>query len=144
MAGLPLNEPTQQETLARIGGHDVHSWSLRGMSKIQIFYLRLPDSAPSGQGYDASGRESLKKLYNKEIKSITTTDGNATYTLKSLEGLIATILHERRPNSIRILDHKASIPNEHNAMHHHADHVVSAKLVQRVVTQEKIKAEVQA
>ena len=144
MAGFPVSNPTREETTVRIGTHDVHSWSLRGMPNIQIVYLRLPDDSPSGQGYDTYGAESLAKLYNKEIDSITSTDGHARNTLRDLKELIAFILHMRKPNEIGILNHKATTPDEqeHLGPSEHVDHIVSAKLVRRVVTGENIEAHV--
>jgi LmbE family N-acetylglucosaminyl deacetylase len=143
MAGV-VDESTRQEKSIWIGKYWVESWSLNGMPNMQIVYLRLPDSTPSGAGYDVNHGESLKKLYTKEIRSISTTDGNATYTLDLLKDLIATILHERKPNIVRILNHKAPIPDEHSAIQDHADHVVSAKLVKEVVTKQNIEGTVQA
>jgi hypothetical protein len=143
MAGVLVDDPMQEEKTVRVGTQDVHSWSLRGVPNIQIIYLRLPDGVPSGQGYDARGGESLTRLYRKEIDSVTSTDGNATYTLRDVKKIIAFILHTRKPNDIRILNHRASMPKDGRhryAPSDHTDHIVSAKLVQGVVSGEKIKA----
>jgi hypothetical protein len=146
MADLPVSDPTQEEATVHIGTHDVHSWSLRGMPNIQIIFLRLPDGLPSGQGYDAHAGASLAKLYKKEIDSITSTDGLASYTLRDLKELIAYTLHMRQPNDVRILDHNTTLARaeEHHEYHDHTDHIVSAKLVQTVVTGENIRAKVHA
>jgi hypothetical protein len=144
MANLRIDNPVMQETMVRVGTHDLHSWSLGGMRNIQIIYLRLPDGAPSGYGYGATGSASLSKLYYKEIDSITTTDGNATYTLRDIKELIAVILYVRKPNVVHILNHQAKFSDTHSASSDHADHVVSAKLVRGVVTAEKINATVKS
>lgn len=147
MADLPIDDLTlNKTTVVRVGTHDLHSWSLNSMPNIQILYLRLPDGSPSGRGYDAHRSESLSKLYNKEIDSITSTDGNATYTLRDLKELIGFVLHERKPNEIHILNHKAALlgDQKHFTLSDHTDHIVSAKLVQTVVTGEKINATVKA
>jgi hypothetical protein len=88
--------------------------------------------------------QSLKKLYNKEIGSITSTDGLTVYTLRDLKELIAFILYVRKPNDVRMLDHKAAYTVGQEDLGHsdHSDHIVSAKLVNRVVTGEKIEASV--
>jgi hypothetical protein len=39
MAGVPVTDPTQEETTVRVGTHDIHSWTLRGAPNIQIIYL---------------------------------------------------------------------------------------------------------
>tara|TARA_R110002003_G_scaffold433_6_gene19747 strand:+ start:554 stop:1198 length:645 start_codon:yes stop_codon:yes gene_type:complete len=146
MAGIPVSNPSREEVTVRVGTHDVHSWSLRGMPNIQILYLRLPDGSPSGQGYDTNGRESLTKLYHREIDSITSTDGNSTYTLRDLKELIGFILHTRKPNDIRVLDYKAAMSNAPQVVAHsdHPDHIISAKLVQSIVVRERIHAKVHA
>jgi hypothetical protein len=145
MAGVLVDDPMKEEKIVRVGTHDVHSWSLRGIPNVQIIYLRLPDGVPSGHGYDTRGGESLTRLYRKEIDSVTSTDGNATYTLRDVKEIIAFILHTRKPNEIRILNHRASMPKDGSYRHapsDHTDHIVSAKLVQGVVSREKIKANV--
>ena len=146
MAGLSVSDPTREEKTIRVGTHYVRSWSLRDMPNIQILYLRLPDGSPSGRGHDVYERQSLAKLYNKEIDSITSTDGLAVYTLRDLKELIAFILYVRKPNDVRMLDHKAAytIGEEDPEHDDHSDHIVSAKLVHRVVTGEKIEARVHA
>ncbi|KAH7081756.1 hypothetical protein BKA63DRAFT_589522 [Paraphoma chrysanthemicola] len=141
MAGIPVSNPAQEEATVRVGTRDLHSWSLRGIPNIQIIYLRLPDSSSSGQGYDASGQESLSKLYRKEIQSITSTDGTSTYTLKDLKELIALMLRIRRPNDIRVLNHEATIADTPRPSDH-LDHVASAKLVQGIIVTEQIIADV--
>ncbi|KAF1848440.1 uncharacterized protein K460DRAFT_414995 [Cucurbitaria berberidis CBS 394.84] len=142
IAGVPANEPKRKATLVKIGKYEVPSWAPKDMPSMQILYLRLPDGAPAGQGYDTNGGESLKKLYNKEIKSITTTDGNVTYTLEDLKDIIVTVLHERQANDIRVLNYKASVSHEYNTDLDHADHTISAKLVIEVIEEEKIRANV--
>ncbi|KAH7091047.1 hypothetical protein FB567DRAFT_263386 [Paraphoma chrysanthemicola] len=141
MAGISASNSAREEAIVRVGTHDLHSWSLRGMPNIQIIYLRLPDSSSSGQGYDASGEESMSKLYRKEIGSITSTDGASTYTLRDLKELIAFMLRASRPNDIRILNHKATIANTPHPSDH-LDHVTSAKLVHGIIVAEQIIADV--
>jgi len=62
-------------------------------------------------------------------------DGSTSYTLKTLKDLIATVLRQKTPHSIRVLDFTKSIPEvgEHDG--EHADHVVSARIVVDVVQQ---------
>ncbi|KAF2822780.1 hypothetical protein CC86DRAFT_71907 [Ophiobolus disseminans] len=146
MAGLPISDVTQGEETVQIGTHHVHSWSLNELPNIQIIYLRLADSLPSGHGYAMHGNDSLAQLYSAKIDSIATTDSLARYTLRDLKEVIAFILHSRKPTYIRMLNHKAvtSAGDKHAEHLDHADHVVSAKLVQRVITGEKLQANVQS
>ncbi|CAO2654276.1 Nn.00g110090.m01.CDS01 [Neocucurbitaria sp. VM-36] len=142
IAGLPMNEPFWRNTLVRIAGYEIQSWCMKDMPNIQILYLRIPDGPATGQGYAVSDGESLAKLYNSEIASITTTDGNATYTLGELKHLIDTILYQRQANDIGVLDHKASISNVDDILSDHADHVTSARIIMDVINNRKIDASV--
>ncbi|KAJ4375143.1 hypothetical protein N0V83_002227 [Neocucurbitaria cava] len=144
MAGLPMDVPSQKNSSVRINGYEIPSWSMRNMSNIQIIYLRIPDGGPAGQGYDANDGESLVKLYNGKLKSITTTDGNATYTLDELKDLLSAILNMRQANDIRVLDHKASISNTQDTISHNTDHVISAKLVMDAINRTKNGANITA
>jgi hypothetical protein len=139
MANLPVDNPSREERMVRVGIHNVHSWSLRGMRNIQILFLRLPDATPSGHSHNVFRGESFSKLYQKEIHSVTSTDDNVSYILRDIKELIASILHERKPNFVHILKHKARIvdSHEHATPSDHPDHIVSAKLVRSVVTAER-------
>lgn len=131
-------------TRVQVGEYEVDIWSPRKVPNVQIIYLRLPDGGHVGQGYDAYNRESLRKLYAKEIDSITTTDKNATYTLEKLKDLISTILYVREANDIKMLHHKGSLPeNETDTDSDHADHTIAAKLVMEIIEKEEITAKVQ-
>jgi hypothetical protein len=135
-------EPIRDESTVLIGKHNISASTFESMSNVQILYLRLPESMHTGQGYDTYGGESLKKLYENEIRDITTIDKNATYTLHDLKSIIATILRERRPNYIRVLNHLVSMPTNEDESDH-ADYIVSAKLVVDVIKEEGIKANIQ-
>lgn len=144
MAGLPMDVPSQKNASVRIKGYEIPSWSMRNMSNIQILYLRIPDGGPAGQGYDTHDGQSLVKLYKGDLKSITTTDGNATYTLDELKDLVSAILHTRQANDIRVLDHKASISHTQDTISDNTDHVISAKLVMDSMNQTKNGANITA
>jgi hypothetical protein len=149
MADLPVDNATMEDTtIVRVGTHDLHSWSLNGMRNIQLIYMRLPDGAPHGHGYDAHKGESLVRLYKKQTDSITSTDGNAAYTLRDLKQIIGFILHQRKPIVIHIMNHKASHAVDQqfplSSQADHSDHLVSAKLVQSVINVEKINATVKS
>ncbi|KAH7390632.1 hypothetical protein BKA66DRAFT_568572 [Pyrenochaeta sp. MPI-SDFR-AT-0127] len=144
MAGLSPPVPARKEATIQIGNYRVPLYSLNTMPNIQMLYLRLPDGAPTGRGYDTNGGESLKKLYNMEIKRITAIDGTATYRLKDLMDLIATVLHKRQPNDVRVLNYKGLSSDDNADSSDHADHVVSAKIVMDVIERERLNVKVQA
>ena len=117
-------------TTVQIGEHTISASSLFGRSNVQILYLRLPQSKYFGKGYKAYYEESLARLYNADIPHITTTDGKANYTVQQLKDIIATIIHSRQANDIRMLNYfEALNTNGEGDQLDHADRLVSAKLV---------------
>lgn len=140
MSGLATDNQTWQTIAVRVGDSQVRLSSYSGAGNLQMVYLGLPDGGPVGSGYEVNDGASLRKLYNGDIETIATTDGNSTFTLESLKDLIATILHESNATDVRVLDYKTGIPDDEDARSDHADHVVSARLVVDVMKREQIKA----
>ncbi|KAI8938914.1 hypothetical protein NX059_004771 [Plenodomus lindquistii] len=147
MTGMPVYVKNQssETTDVRMGDHDVAVWTPRFIPDFHINYLRLSDGGHAGHGHDAHGGELLKKLWNRDIDNITTTNGNVTYTLELLQDLVATVLRVRQPNDIKIMHHEAVLPEDENDDEaEHADHhSISAKLVMDVIERENITANVQ-
>ncbi|KAF2640296.1 hypothetical protein P280DRAFT_526606, partial [Massarina eburnea CBS 473.64] len=131
-----------EETTVQIETFNVTMRFLKDTPNIQILYLRLPDGASDGSGYRVTHRQSLKKLYQNTIRSITTIDGESTYTLQSLSNLIASVLRQSAPRDIRVLDFKASIPKDGQLDGEHADHTVTARLVVDVVEKTKLEGDI--
>jgi hypothetical protein len=117
MAGLATNRTVWAETSVTLGQRNVTVRFLKDVPNIQIVYLRIPDG------------DSLKKLYSKKIVSVTTTDRSTVYSLEALKALVATVLKQKAPRDIRVLDFKSPIPQNDEHKGDHADHVVSAMLV---------------
>jgi hypothetical protein len=140
MSDAGEQEREWQGITAQVGRFQVQVRFHIAVPNMQIIYLRLPDGSPTGEGYETNSEESLKKLYDHDIDVINTTDGSGEYTLDSLKSLIATVLHEMKPNRIGILDHKAVVLDGEKGSDH-ADHVVSAKIVLDTIKQENIRAE---
>jgi hypothetical protein len=127
----------------QVGKYNVSSSAFYDMPNVQILYLRLPDSPYAGQGYDTYGRESLKKLYQKKIPSITNTDKNATYTLDGLKDLVAAILKERQASKINIMNRWIVYETRPDYIEQeHTDRITSAKIVWDVIVSEGIKGNV--
>jgi len=139
MAGDKTGEKTWSEAYVKLNQKSVLIRSLKDLPNAQIMYLRLPDGASHGEGYESSGKKSLKKLYRKKINNITTIDGSATYTLDELKDLVATVLKQRKARDIRVLDYKTTVLEENDTCFDHTDHTVSARLVVEVLNQNKIE-----
>jgi hypothetical protein len=115
---------------------------LKDASSVQIIYLRIPDGGSDGKGYETKHGDSLKKLHSREVESITTTDGSTAYTMETLKDLIATVLKQKVPHNILVLDFTKPIPEDDEHDGEHADHVVSARIVADVVEENKIEGRV--
>jgi hypothetical protein len=143
--GAPVQNalPPRNATTVQVGKYNISASSFDDMLNVQILYLRLPDSPYDGSGYDAYG-ESLKKLYQEKIPSITTVDQNATYTLQDLKDIIATILREKRAADIGILNHKIDFEMDDSldTEQEHTDRITSAKIVWDVIGEANISANV--
>jgi hypothetical protein len=135
--------PLRNVTMVQVDKYNISASAFYNMPNVQILYLRLPDSPYPGQGYDAYGGESLKKLYQKKIPSITNTDKNATYTLEGLKDLVAMILRERQAAKVGILNRWIPYETDENYIEQeHTDRITSAKIVWDVIVSEGIKANV--
>ena len=140
MTGAEMGNQTWLANTVRIGDADVRVSKHHEADNVRIVYLRLPDGRPAGSGYGVHEGESLRKLYNGDIKRITTTDGNTTYTLESLKDLLAGILRESGATEVRVLDDKTGVPDEEDRGDDHADHAVSARLMVDVMKRENSSA----
>lgn len=146
MAGFPTLEVNQTESRVHIENYDIQSWTLHPLDqerRAQILFLRLPDSLANSDTSAANSDETLLKLYNGDIKNIATIDGATRYSLQSLKDLIVTILLAKKPQTVRVLNHKASLPQKKGKVVDHVDHVVVSRLVQEVIEHENITTTLQ-
>jgi len=91
------------------------------------YFLRLPDGSPAGCGYATTGYQSLTRLANGEIDTMTAVDGTAVYRgwddlTSTLRGIID---FERAPDRAVAL-HVPELDPAFNA-DDHADHYMTAK-----------------
>ena len=71
-----------------------------GNSKISLLFMYLPDGGLKGDGFKATGFESLAKLQTGQIKQLQTVDGQSTYSATELVSALATLLHTFQPARI--------------------------------------------
>ncbi len=102
----------------------------KGNIKISLIFIRLPDGNIHGQGYDASKRESLQKLYSGAIPSIQSVYGNSVYTAESLTTALTEIMHAYQPAEIRTMATLASTQYPD-----HSDHMAVSRFTERAYLQ---------
>ncbi|MCK9917834.1 PIG-L family deacetylase [Microbacteriaceae bacterium K1510] len=120
----PPVEP--QADIVSLNGQDLRRTAYRNT---RTYFLRLPDGSPSGDGYETTGRQSLKRLRNGDIASMTAIDGSAVY--RGWNGLCDTLrtLIEHEQQDAPIID--LHIPETDATLNpnDHSDHVTTALAV---------------
>src|SRR5262245_43335192 len=64
------------DAVASISGHPIKLWVYRNTVS---YFMRLPDGSPQGTGYVATAEQSLKRLHEGAIRTMTAIDDSATY-----------------------------------------------------------------
>jgi|GEM_PF-381965 len=114
--GINMNQ-----TIVNVNGHQILKFSYRNAV---MYFLRLPDGNYSGTGYPQTSNQSLQKLYNGSITSISAIDGTTTYSsLADLENTLKSIVQIESTGNIKfnLADNDDSInPDDHS------DHIYSS------------------
>ena len=109
----------------RLGDRDITRRELSG-TNIEVMYLRLPDGFPSGTGTARYGGQSLMKLWNGTLDSVTPVDGRAAYSKAQMHEMLLQTMQDFKPTTIRAQDWTGSPTNPYD----HSDHWASAKFAQ--------------
>src|SRR5262245_30984153 len=64
------------DSVALISGHPIKRWLYRNTAS---YFLRLPDGSPPGTGYVTTASQSLKRLHEGTIRTMTSIDSSTTY-----------------------------------------------------------------
>ena len=123
MAGVPNIWTTAD---AGVPGRSIQLETLDGAPGISIVSMRLPDGSRAGAGMLVHHFESLRRLWDGAITSISTVDGSATYTGTSLRATLAELMTTFAPTTVRTQDW--TIPF---GTGDHADHIATALFVQQ-------------
>jgi hypothetical protein len=118
----PANESASQTTF---NGHKVYRVGYRNTVR---YFLRVPDGNASGAGFAGTGWQSLKRLADRDIDTLTAIDNSAAY--HGWNDLVATmraIMTYERGNArlvqVNVADQDARVnPDDHS------DHLMTAKL----------------
>lgn len=119
MAGRPNR---WQPSLSSVADHVITTRTLVGAPEVSVIFMRLPDGNDTdGRGYPSQGYQSLSALLDGSSRTVSATDGSATYSLRSLEATITSLLADFQPSLLRMQD---PAPEAFD----HADHIAAARL----------------
>ncbi len=108
-----------------IDGHAVYRV---GYGNTVRYFLRLPDGHPSGGGYGGTGWQSLRRLAERHIDTLTAIDGSTTY--RGWSDLVATVrailAFER--DGARLLQINVADPDARLNPGDHSDHLMTSRL----------------
>ncbi len=92
---------------------------LRGMPKVSLIFVRLPDGNLRGEGFAGNNYQSLRNLLAGTQPTITTVDDNETYTKQQLVDMLLGVMNADQPDEIRTQGSDDQADGDH-ADHHGA------------------------
>lgn len=98
----------------------------RGNSQVSVIFMHLPDGNLLGQGFGASANQSLGKLLRGDIHTITSVDGQSSYSRDGLVDALVALMHVYQPAEIRT----QSTMND-GVLPDHSDHLSVGALTRR-------------
>ena len=122
MAGVPNTWTTSTLTAA---SKSLRLRTLTGVG-VSLVYMRLPDGFPLGSGSATYGYQSIKKLLDGSISTITAVDGSNSYTSTSLRNAMLDVMRASNATSVRTLDYVHSYGFTGGGWTDHYDHLASA------------------
>jgi putative flippase GtrA/LmbE family N-acetylglucosaminyl deacetylase len=109
--------------VVKLGGeHFVTVANPKNNPSISLIYVHLPDGNLNGEGFTSTQLESLSKLYDHLIPSITTVDKQSSYTKQQLVNLMLDLMRYYNPTELRI---QSSFRG--TAFPDHSDHLSAGK-----------------
>lgn len=97
-----------------------------------VYFLRLPDGNGTGVGYPLHNHESLERLYNQEVSTISTIDDTTTYrSLQDLKNTLHELIQLEKKGYANTEIHLADTDTTINP-DDHSDHQTSSKIIQEV------------
>ncbi|CBF84686.1 hypothetical protein AN8908.2 [Aspergillus nidulans FGSC A4] len=103
MAGV---ESIWDESDAGVAGKDIPVYTLRPKPEVSLAFMHIPDGSMDGNGFPATGQESLEKLWKGAIARIRTVDASGTtYSRGELVETLRQIIDSFVPDSLNSLDY---------------------------------------
>lgn len=125
MANLDYLPPVEKVvSRMEFNGHPIQRISYRNTA---TYFLRVPDGSPAGTGYADTGYQSLNRLADGQIDTLSAIDGTTSYHgWKDLAATLRTLIDFERADApavqLNVPEPDPSInPNDH------ADHIMTAK-----------------
>jgi hypothetical protein len=106
-------------------GHDVHRTSY---GSAVSYFLRLPDGHPSGGGYGGTGWQSLRRLAEGQVGTLTSIDHSASY--RGWADLVATVraIMTFERDGARLTQINVADPDPRHNPGDHSDHLMTSRL----------------
>ena len=123
MAGL-ANNWTQSD--AGISGHPIPVFTLQGRPTISVVFLRLPDGNLDGSGFSNYNRQSLQKLWQGSIQSISAVNGSSSYTLSGLTNVLTQLMTNYGPDEVATQDFVGPFDDGDHSDHHAAAYLTKS------------------
>lgn len=98
---------------------------------ISLLFMHLPDGGLWGQGFSGSQQESLAKLEEGSIKTITSIDGSSYYSKNDLIGALSALINAYKPSEIRTQAQE----NQSDEYPDHSDHIMTGRLTAEAYSQ---------
>ncbi|MGZ6295092.1 MAG: PIG-L family deacetylase, partial [Candidatus Limnocylindrales bacterium] len=103
---------------AGVAGHPMPLLTLNGLPRISLVFMRLPDGNLNGSGFGAYGNQSLQKLWLGQIGSVAAVDGSSGYSKNGLTGVLAQLMDDYQPDTIRTQDEVGEFGDGDHSDHH--------------------------
>lgn len=104
-------------TTIAIAGNDLTTVTLDAAPAISLVFMRLPDGNRRGTGNRIHDFESLKRLWEGDIPTISAVDGTATYDRESLQRTLTGLMDDFGAGTVRTQDWTIEFGAGDNADH---------------------------
>ena len=119
MAGVANSWTTSTMTAA---GKNLRVRTLNG-ANVSLVFMRLPDGFPLGGGSAMRGYQSIKRLLEGSINTITAVDGSNSYTASSLRNTVLDVFRISNAASVRAQDYAHGYGFSGGGYTDHYDHL---------------------
>lgn len=116
-AMLGISVPWVQRTVTLPTGQYLTVANPYHSPQVTLIFMRLPDGNLSGQGFKATHYASITRLYNGNLPTIRSVDGQSTYTAPQIVETLATLMDVYGPREVRTQSTLSS-----TAVRDHSDH----------------------